>query len=158
MRIDKLENIAKVLNVSIDWLLGRAEDYTLYENAEKIPLPNEIEILCTSVKERTKGITVKIPSYISADFAVRFNGDSMINARIFDGDLVFISTQAKIDNGDICAILINSEIFLKRVYKYENRIELRPENPLCEVLNFEGEEIGNIKILGKAVSFLSGIR
>ena len=49
-------------------------------------------------------------------------------------------------------------IILKRVYKYQNRIELRPENPMYDVLNYEGAELEQIQILGKAVAFQSYIR
>lgn len=158
MRIDKLENLASVLQTTIDWLLGRNEDYTLYKNIEKLPAPSEIEVVCDTVKERHKSSFVKAPDYFKADFALRFKGDSMINARIFNDDLVLISAQEAIDNGDICAIIIDDEAYLKRVYKYQNRIELRPENPLCPVMNYEGEDMNKVRIIGKAVAFFSGIR
>lgn len=50
------------------------------------------------------------------------------------------------------------EATLKRVYKYPNRLELRPENPLFPVLQYEGIELENVRILGKAVAFLSNVR
>jgi len=158
MRIDKLENLANVLETSIDWLLGLNEDYSLYDNAEKLPIPKEVEVICDTVKGRVMNICAKLPGYMNADFAVRFKGDSMINARIFDGDLVFVSVQSKIDNGDICAIIIDNEAVIRRVYKYPNRIELRPENPLFPVMNYEGEDIDKIRIIGKATAFFSSIR
>ena len=42
----------------------------------------------------------------------------MINARIFDGDVVFIKQQDSVDNGEIAAIIIDNEATLKRVYYY----------------------------------------
>ena len=95
---------------------------------------------------------------VHADFALRCVGDSMINAHIFDGDLVFIKEQPDVDNGEIAAVVIDNEATLKRVYKYPNRIELRPENPLFPVLQYEGAELGNIRIIGKAIAFLGQVR
>jgi repressor LexA len=101
---------------------------------------------------------VEASSNIKADFCLTAKGDSMINARIFDGDIVFIKSQPDVENGEIAAVIINDEATLKRVYKYQNRIELRPENPLYDVLNYEGAELEQIQILGKAVAFQSYIR
>ena len=158
MRIDKLEPLAKILQTTIDWLLGLDEDYTLYENVERLPIPSELEILRRTGDEKKEKRFLKIPEYMDADFAVRFHGDSMINARIFDGDLVLIKAQPKVDNGDICAIIIDNEAYLKRIYKYDNRIELRPENPLFPVLNYEGEDMNRVRVIGKAIAFFSNIR
>ena len=82
----------------------------------------------------------------------------MINARIFDGDVVFIKSQPDVNNGEIAAVIINDEATLKRVYKYPNRVELRPENPMHEVQDYEGEKLNEIRILGKAVAFQSYIK
>lgn len=101
---------------------------------------------------------VNMPESINGTFALRCKGDSMINARIFDGDVVFIRQQPDVENGEIAAVLIDDEATLKKVYKYKNRIELRPENPTMAPLEYEGEEMNKIKILGKAVYFLSPVQ
>ncbi len=101
---------------------------------------------------------LQIPDNIPADFCLRCKGDSMINARIFDGDIVLIREQPDVDNGEIAAVLIGDEATLKRVYKYPNRVELRAENPMFAPLNYEGGDLNRIRILGKAVAFLSAIR
>lgn len=54
--------------------------------------------------------------------------------------------------------MIDDEATLKRVYKYPSRVELRPENPLCDVLQFEGPDLDQIRIIGKAVAFLGKVR
>lgn len=82
----------------------------------------------------------------------------MINARIFDGDIVYIRQQPDVENGEIAAVLIGDEATLKKVYKYPNRIELRAENPTMKPLEYEGEEINNVRILGKAVYFISKVQ
>lgn len=100
---------------------------------------------------------IEASSEINADFCLIAKGDSMINARIFDGDVVFIKFSPKVENGEIAAVIINDEATLKRVYLKPDRIILRPDNPLYEDIIIEKEDMNNIKILGKAVAFMSYI-
>ncbi len=103
--------------------------------------------------------TVNIPEEISADFALQCKGDSMLGARvqIHDGDLVYIRQQDDVDNGTIAAVLINEEATLKRVYKQPNKLILQPENPDFEPMVYIGQELESIRILGKAIAFVSRI-
>lgn len=87
-----------------------------------------------------------------SDFALRFQGDSMINARIFDGDIVYIHSQRDVDNGEIAAVLIGEEIVLRKVFRTPDRLALRAENPMYSDSVFAGEEIKNVRILGKAMA------
>ena len=81
----------------------------------------------------------------------------LINARIQDGDLVFINSEAHIKDGDIAAVSIDFEITLKRVYFKKNSVVLMAENPKIPPRIFEFKEESQIefKILGKAVAFQS---
>ena len=94
---------------------------------------------------------------IEADFCLFAKGDSMINARIYDGDLVFIKKQSMVENGEIAVVLIDDSATLKRVYYYpdQNKLILNPENPKYEPLVYVGNELEQVQILGKAVSFSS---
>lgn len=96
---------------------------------------------------------------ISADFCLTAKGDSMINARIYEGDIVFIKEMPIVDNGDIAAVIIDDEATLKRVYYYpdDNMLQLVAENPKYKPLVYQGEELNHIRILGKAVYFMSTI-
>ena len=58
-------------------------------------------------------------------FFLRAKGDSMINARIMDGDLLLIRRQDDVENGEIAAVLIDGEAVLKRVYKTNGTIILQ---------------------------------
>lgn len=98
---------------------------------------------------------VAAPIGCNANFALRCKGDSMINARICDGDIVFIRSQPDCENGEIAAVLIGDEATLKRVYKYPDAITLMPENSSYPPLVYRNEELNTIKILGKAVGFVS---
>ena len=101
---------------------------------------------------------INIPRHISADFALTCKGDSMINARIFDGDVVYIRQQDTVDNGQIAAVLIDGEATLKRVQIFEDHISLEPENPQYRPLVYWNEDMNTVRILGKAVAFTSAIR
>ena len=94
---------------------------------------------------------------IAADFCLLARGDSMIGARIYDGDAVFIRSQPMVENGEIAAVIIDDEATLKRVYydREHARLQLVPENPAYSPLVYVGEELDNIRILGKAVGFMS---
>ena len=96
---------------------------------------------------------------LDADFCLRAHGDSMIGARIFDGDIVFIRSQSFVDNGEIAAVIINDEATLKRVYFYpeEEKLVLSPENPKYAPLVYVKRELESIKIIGKAVAFQSAV-
>ena len=99
-------------------------------------------------------------SDIDADFCLRAKGESMINARIWDGDIVFIRAQQQVENGEIAAVIIGDEATLKRVYYYpqQNRLMLNAENPAFAPLIYIGDELRQIKILGKAVAFQSNVK
>lgn len=99
-----------------------------------------------------------IEADINCDFTLVCKGDSMINARIFDGDVVYIKQQPDVENGEIAAVLINDEATLKKVYKYPDKLVLRACNPLYDDFVYTADEATNIHILGKAVIFKSLVR
>ena len=82
-------------------------------------------------------------------FMLRVQGDSMIGAGIFDGDLVLVKQQESAENGDIVVALLDDEATVKTFYKDEDSITLRPENP-----DYEPIVSGNVHILGKVVGFI----
>ncbi len=102
---------------------------------------------------------ISIPEDIRADFALQCRGSSMLGARvqIHDGDIVYIRQQEDVDNGTIAAVLIEDEATLKRVYKQPDKLILQPENPDFEPIVYIGQELERVRILGKAVAFVSRI-
>ena len=84
----------------------------------------------------------------------------MIGARILDGDIVFCRQQDMVENGEIAVVLINDEATLKRVYYYpeKKKLVLQAENPKYEPFVYVGEELDEIRILGKAIAFQSDVR
>jgi repressor LexA len=77
--------------------------------------------------------TVPVDRHLAAGrqlFALRVQGDSMINAGILEGDLVIAAQQQDAQDGDIVVALVDDEATVKRFYRRANgSIELRPENP-----------------------------
>ncbi len=165
MRRDKIAKLAEALHTTPAYLMGWEEpDLVLPDNILPMPGMGKVgllgDIACGHpiTAEENMEEYIDLPEHIKADFSLRCRGDSMINARIFDGDIVYIRQQPDVDNGEIAAVLIDQEATLKRVYHYANRLELRPENPTFPVLQFEGEELSSVRILGKAVAFTSTVR
>ena len=100
-------------------------------------------------------VSVDASEEIKADFVLRAKGDSMIGARINDGDLVFVRKQDTVENGEIAVVAIDDEATLKRFYKYDELIVLRAENPAYKDQEYRPEQAHEIRVLGKAVRFQS---
>lgn len=175
MRRDKVKKIADVLELSPSYLMGWSEqsdatefDSSQYDNIiplkkdylKKIPLVGDIACGEPILANEEYESLVVIDGSINADFCLRCKGDSMVNARILDGDIVFIHKQDAVENGEIAAVIIDNEATLKRVnYKPEkNMLILKAENPKYDDFVYIGEELETIKILGKAVAFQSNIK
>lgn len=173
--LESLETIADFFNVDMDYLLGKSDVqnrflYTPASDAESVALPDNIiprpatytvpllgTIACGEPTLAAENIedNVEVPEHIHADFALRCKGDSMINARIHDGDIVYIRQQPAVNNGEIAAVLIGDEATLKRVYVYEDHVVLQPENPAYAPLVYFKDAMQAVRILGKAVGFTS---
>lgn len=163
-----LINLAKFFGVSVDYLLGREASppsVDLFNIPGIEPLPEMVEIpllgtiACGEPLLAVENIDehIQAPKKFRASFALRCKGDSMINARIHDGDIVYIRQQPDVENGQIAAVLIDNEATLKRVYKQSGFVTLAPENPQYPPLVYAGEDINNMQILGLAVGFSSAI-
>ena len=163
----KLHAIAKALGVKETWLLGyeseeepsfSLEDYPNLRpiRLKRFPLLGEIACGEPIYAEGDHESYVSADADIRADFCLKAKGDSMINADIHDGDVVFIRSQSMVENGEIAAVIIEDEATLKRVYydRENNRLQLIAENPRYAPLVYTGEELNYIRILGKAVTLM----
>lgn len=85
-------------------------------------------------------------------FLLRVQGDSMINDHILDGDLAIVKSQTTAENGDIVVGIIDNEATVKRFYRRNNHIELRPSNSkykpiiLKEDFKINGKVIGLLRV------------
>lgn len=167
MKRDKISLLAKILQISpASLIIDNSEEdiFSQFDNispirTQRIPLLGEIAcgepIYCDEDRESY----VEVGADIRADFCLRAKGDSMINARICDGDIVFIRQQPMVENGEIAAVIIDDEATLKRVYYYreDGKLVLQAENPKYSPLVYVGEELNTIRILGKAIAFESNL-
>ncbi|MCM1285386.1 MAG: transcriptional repressor LexA [Acetobacter sp.] len=81
-------------------------------------------------------------------FALHVKGDSMINAGIYDGDIIIVEQCPTADNGDIVVALIGDEATVKRFYKENGHFRLQPENDKYEpIIVDECVILGKIKTL-----------
>lgn len=124
---------------------------------KQLPLLGDIACGEPILADEHHGEWVETTENINADFCIRCKGDSMVGARIYDGDIVFIKKQADVENGEIAAVLIEDEATLKRVNKNNKGfIFLMAENPDYAPIVIDLKENDRIvKILGKAVAFQS---
>ena len=95
---------------------------------------------------------------IHADFGLIVHGDSMIDAGIYDGDIVFIKQQPVVENGQIAAVRIDNDATLKRFYKTPDGCMLMPANSKYAPMYFNAENCDDVQIIGLAVSKYSVIK
>jgi repressor LexA len=168
MKRDKIAQLASVLKLSpVSLITGE-----LIEESNK-PLPNNIiplkkirsvpivgSIACGTpiLAEQNYISSVLLPDNVNADFSLICRGDSMIDANIQDGDIVFIKETPMVENGEIAAVVIGEEATLKKVYYQNDTVTLLPANSTYEPLVYKKEEINDIRICGKAVAVLRHIQ
>lgn len=168
MRRDKIASLAKALHTTPAYLMGWIDephreitvDNLFRIETKKFPLLGNIACGEPIMANEEVDLYVEAGANIQADFCLKAKGDSMIGARIYDGDIVFIRKQPMVEDGEIAAVLIDDEATLKRVY-YDREagvLQLFAENPQYKTMRFSGEELDHIRILGKAVAFQSDLK
>lgn len=177
-----LYRLAKALDVNESWLMGydvpmeRQQPVQSTATSFVGTIPNLLPLPKTRKVPRLGTIACgepilaqenienydKAPEGVNCDFTLKCKGDSMTGARIHDGDIVYIRLQEEVENGEIAAVLVDdvgeSNATLKRVYLYENQIVLQAENPKYSPWVYTGEDMNKVRIIGKAVAFLSEVR
>lgn len=162
-----IAEMAEVLECSPSYLMGW-DDTKKEKNINNIypievrSLPMLGEIACGKpiFMDENRDSYTMIGSNVKADFCLKAKGDSMVNARIMDGDIVFIKSQPEVENGEIAAVAIDDEATLKRFYRDEitQTVTLISENPIYAPMVFTKECQKNVYILGKAVAFQSDVK
>ncbi len=157
----KIRAIADALETSPSYIMGwenQAKNLGPVPQTKKIPLIGTIACGNPILAEENIEEYVNAPKGVNADFCLYCQGDSMINARILDGDIVFIKQQPDVDDGQIAAVLIDNEATLKRVYHNQSGgVTLVSENPVYAPMVFTSDNCNEVRILGKAIAFLSNI-
>lgn len=173
----KQRNIYKIaiaLNVSEAWLMGFDVPMKREDVKPERAIPSGFHPIPTTNKKPRLGVIScgnpidtpenfdgydDVPDMFDCDFTLVCEGDSMMGARICDGDIVYIKQQPTIENGQIAAVLIDGEEkLLKRVYITDESIILQAENPAYPPRSYHREDMNRVSIIGKVVGFTSMVK
>lgn len=154
----KLVAFADALNTTPGYLMGWEPDnkppipagFQPLPQRDRIPRVGQIACGTPILAEENVEAYDEVPSEWHADFTLLCQGDSM-EPKIKDGDVVAIHSQPMVENGEVAAVLIDGEATLKRVFLFDDHIELRAENPTFPTILRIGEDMNTITIEGKAV-------
>lgn len=173
---EMFEIIADFFNVDMDYLYGMSDVKNKYQslinnsNIDLASIPGiilpvkmkKIPILGTIAcgepifaEENYEGYFMLDANLPVADFVLRAKGDSMIDADINEGDLVFFRRKSDVDNGSIAAVIIEDEATLKKVYKNESNLILQPCNSNYAPIVLSENDHKSIRILGEMVGVYS---
>lgn len=163
----KILAFANVLETTPGELMGwdyEAEPIETVDNIyklDKIKLPMLGKVACGEpiFADEDRESYIMVGTDIGADFCLQCQGDSMINARIHDGDIVFVKKTDIVENGEIAVVIIDDEATLKRFFYYreQNLVILKPENPKYQDIILTGEQLNQVRVIGRAVAFQSDV-
>lgn len=146
-----LEAIADYFNVNMDTLYSSAPVFV--PSLKRVPMLGYAA--AGQPLENLDGqdtYYVETDSRYAVDFCITVRGDSMINAGINDGDIVFVKSQPEVPNGKIACVEIDNErVCIKRFYKTDTGVTLVSENPKYAPLQFSESNCSDFKVLGLAV-------
>ena len=149
-----LDALAKRYSVSASWLMGESSQKYIQSDSVSMRTVPILGVVAAGVpiwaEENFEGYTATDADE-HIDFVLRVQGDSMINARIYNGDFVYVRKQPDVENGEIAVVLVDNEATVKRVFKYPNMIILRPENPAYSEMIYQKNDAKDIRILGKVL-------
>jgi len=151
---EDIKKLAVIFGVSPVWLMGMdVSKYVSIEGNKPIPVIGVI----AAGKPIIANENIEAYEYVEKDrqidFCLLVKGDSMKNARICNGDTVFVKKQSDVESGEIAVVLIDGEeATLKRVIKDDKGIILMPENPDYKPIILRKSDMKDVKILGKVVS------
>ena len=128
IRIPLLGNIAAGLPIPVP-----DSDFALYDEEH-----DSVELTRDIVKDD------------SGIFALKVQGDSMIDALIYDGDVVLMRSQERVENGELAAVWLRDEeeATLKRFFLEGKQVRLQPENPTMQPMFFPAKDV---EVKGKVV-------
>ena len=155
----KILAFANVLETTPGELMGwdyEAEPTETVDNIyklDKIKLPFLGKVACGEpiFADEDRESYIMVGTDIGADFCLQCQGDSMINARIHDGDIVFVKKTDIVENGEIAVVIIDDEATLKRFFYYreQNLVILKPENPKYQDIILTGEQLNQVRVIGE---------
>lgn len=178
--ISLLQKLAVAMNTTIDYIVDNIEDTPVelleeieilsnlkneklspltpspnlmpIEPMERIPLLGAIACGYPILAQENIEDYIDLPRTIKADFALTCEGDSMIDAGIKDGDVVYIRSQPEVQNGQIAAVLVDGEsATLKRFFFNDGVVTLMAANQSYPPIVKAGSDVEQVRVLGLAV-------
>lgn len=161
----KIVAFAEALNTTARWLLDYDDSDTTLPPGVHKPQFKKVPMLgYAAAGQPLEDLNQDTPYYdienkYDVDFCITVRGDSMIDANINDGDIVFIKSMPEVPNGKIaCVEIDNEKVCLKRFYKSGKTVSLASANSKYAPMFFTEDNCENIKVLGLAVLRQSEIK
>ena len=161
MRRDRINNYAKILRVDPNFIMTGEKKANILsgisniipiEPMERIPLLGAIACGDPILAQENIEDYIDLPRTIKADFALTCEGDSMIDAGIKDGDVVYIRSQPEVQNGQIAAVLVDGEsATLKRFFFNDGVVTLMAAHQSYPPIVKAGSDVEQVRVLGLAV-------
>lgn len=173
--LDKLEPLARALRVTPAYLMGWEENdkvaettatYQVFSDivkmpSKKFPIIGSIPAGTPILADENIDDYISFEDDIDADFCLRVQGDSMKDANINEGDIVFLKSQDYVSDGKIHAVLkedgdtYDTVATLKRVYQQNGGLMLVPANEEYRPEFWSGDKV---RVIGKVVYCLSKVK
>jgi repressor LexA len=143
--------------------LGRDPDTALElrpVSARNVPLVGEIAAGGPILAEERVDAVYPLPRELVGEgqlFMLRVRGESMIEAGVLDGDLVVVRQQPSVEQGEMCAVLVDGEATVKFFRRSRaGEVFLDPANAAYEPIPVTAEQ--DATIMGKVVTVLRSVR
>ena len=151
---DGIAALCEALHVSPNFLFEASDvpwGFLPLPEGRRVPIVGRIACGQPIMAEENFEGYAQLPAGRQADFCLICQGDSMVNAGIYDGDIVYIHSQPVVENGEIAAVRIGSEATLKRIYSYPDHLLLVAGNQSYPPIVCRPDAMEDIQIEGKVV-------
>lgn len=150
--LDKLETLGYIKKSASKNRAIELKAVSAKKPTREIPIVGKVAAGLPILAVENIADTIELPENLfggSFLFFLKVQGDSMINAGIFNGDLIAVNKQENADNGDIVVAMIDDEVTVKRFYKEKDYVRLQAENEKYAPILTK-----NAVIVGKVVGLL----
>lgn len=161
-RIDRIQEMADYFHIYKSDLteykvdLSKIPGIKVTQNLINVPILGHIQCGMPVLSEcNYEGYFKLDPDLCKADFSLVADGDSMIDANIHEGDIVFFKETPDVESGTIAAVLLDDETTLKKVIKMKDTLILQPANDAYEPILIQDGDYSNVMILGSMVGVFS---
>lgn len=153
-RIGTLEDLSRVFGVKKTELLGDsyAGAFKTIPATRLVPVLGNISCGTPILAEQNIERMMAVPDQIACNYILECHGDSMVDAGIADGDLVYVRQQPDVEDGEIAVVVIGNEATLKRVYHHDTFLQLVACNSKYPPLIITARD-ETVRIEGKAVAY-----